>query len=104
MIQPGPGTYNREVLHKSSSGVKIGKRNNETLKVGFLNDKVIDKNPGPGAYHSKVVKLKGGKMTTKSTRFDKSNKENLPGVGAYNVSNIESVSKGSRIAYASIKL
>ena len=61
-------------MHTYSSGIKIGKHNNEMLKIGFLNEKVIDKNPGPGAYHSKVVKLKGGKMTTKSTRFDKSNK------------------------------
>jgi hypothetical protein len=103
-IQPGPGTYNRELINKSSSGVRIGKRNNETLKVGFLNEKVIDKNPGPGSYQSKVVKLKGGKMATKSTRFDKSNKENLPGVGSYNLSNMDAVSKGSKVAYASIKL
>jgi hypothetical protein len=67
-----------------------------------LNEKAIDKNPGPGAYHSKVVKLKGGKMTTQSKRFDKSNKENQPGVGAYNLNNMDVVSKGSR--YASIQL
>lgn len=91
-------------MQRSTSGVKIGNHNNETLKVGFLNDKAINQNPGPGAYHSKVVKLKGGKMTTKSTRFDSSNKENLPGVGAYNVSNMDAVSKRSKIAYASIKL
>ena len=82
----------------------IPKRNNETLKVNFLNEKIINKNPGPGAYQSKVVKLKGGKLSSTSTRFDKANKENLPGVGAYNLSNMEVVSKGSKIHYASIKL
>ena len=66
---------------------------------------MIGHNPGPGAYQSKVVKLKGGKMSTKSKRFDKSNKENMPGVGAYNInSNLDSVSKGTKPNYASIKL
>ena len=95
MIQPGPGTYNRDILHKSTSGIKIGKKNNENLKVGFLNEKAIANNPGPGAYHAKVVKLKGGKISSKSTRFDKSNKENQPGVGTYNLSDLDYVSKGS---------
>jgi len=91
-------------MQKSSSGVKIGNRNNEGLKVGFLNEKAIDSNPGPGAYQSKVVKLKGGKLTANSKRFDKSNKENLPGVGRYNLSNQDAVSKGSKVGYASINL
>ena len=66
---------------------------------------MIENNPGPGAYQSKVVKLKGGKLPSKSKRFDKSNKENMPGVGAYNInSNLDSVSKGVKTAYASIKL
>lgn len=72
--------------------------------MGFLNEKVIGENPGPGAYQSKVVKLKGGKMSTKSKRFDKSNKENMPGVGAYNLNNLDSVSKGTKVNCASINL
>jgi hypothetical protein len=40
------------------------------LPVEFLNSKAISPNPGPGAYPVKVVKLKGGKMTTKSKRFE----------------------------------
>jgi len=54
------------------------------LKVEFLNEKAINPNPGPGAYHPKLVKLRGGKMTTQSRRFEKHNKENMPGPGAYN--------------------
>lgn len=59
----------------------------------FLNEKAISKNPGPGAYHPKVVKLKGGKMTTKSKRFETHNKENMPGPGSYNSENLDFVSK-----------
>lgn len=61
-------------MHKSTSGIKIGNKNNECLKVGFLNEKAINKNPGPGAYHSRVVKLKGGKLASNSKRFSGANK------------------------------
>ena len=67
-----------------------------------MNQKAITDNPGPGAYQSKVVKLKGGKMSTQSKRFDKHNKENMPGVGAYNTNNMDVVSKGTKLT--SIKL
>ena len=46
----------------------------ESLRVGFLNEKAINKNPGPGTYHSKVVKLKGGKLVSNSKRFSGANK------------------------------
>jgi hypothetical protein len=55
---------------KSNVSIKIGKRNNVNLPVEFLNSKAINPNPGPGAYPVKMVKLKGGKMTTKSKRFE----------------------------------
>lgn len=69
VIKPGPGAYQKDILQKSGSSVKIGTSQNENLSIGFLNEKVISKNPGPGAYYPKVVKLKGGKLTTNSKRF-----------------------------------
>jgi hypothetical protein len=44
----------------------------------------------------KVVKLKGGKMATKSKRFDEPGKENFrPGPGTYSSTNLDAVSRGS---------
>lgn len=84
-MQPGPASYNPpDKIFKTNSSIKIGTKNNETLNVQFLNDKSIKETPGPGAYKPKVIKIKGGKMTTKSKRFDKLDKQNRPGPGAYN--------------------
>ena len=66
-----------------------------------MNSKAISTNPGPGAYPVKVVKLKGGKMTTQSKRFDELGKENHhPGPGTYSTTNMDAVSKGgSRVSF-----
>jgi hypothetical protein len=66
-----------------------------------LNNKAISNNPGPGAYPIKIVKLKGGKITTKSKRFDDLGKENhQPGPGAYSSTNFDALSKGgSRVSF-----
>lgn len=40
------------------------------MNIEFLNDKAINETPGPGAYKNKVIKIKGGKMTTKAKRFE----------------------------------
>lgn len=104
-IQPGPASYKTEVSRKTSA-VRIGKQNNQNVSVEFLNEKAINKNPGPGAYQSKVVKLKGGKITTKGARFEE-NKENRPGPGTYNTNYVpmDAVSKGgSRIRTSTITL
>lgn len=70
-MKPGPASYNPPTkIFKTSSSIKIGTRNNETLNIEFLNDKAINETPGPGAYKHKVIKIKGGKMTTKAKRFE----------------------------------
>lgn len=100
-MQPGPGNYSTNEEHfKTNASIKIGKRNNEGLAVEFLNSKAINPNPGPGAYPVKVVKLKGGKLTTQSKRFEDPGKENFrPGPGSYSSTNLDAVSRGgSRVS------
>jgi hypothetical protein len=64
----------------------------------------LSKNPGPGAYQPKVVKLKGGKMSTNSKRFCRDNKENLPGPGTYNLAYTSDVmSKAPKITLKTSK-
>jgi hypothetical protein len=69
-MQPGPAAYQTESFYKSTSSIKIGKSKNENVRIEFLNEKAINSNPGPGAYQSKVVKLKGGKLNATCKRFN----------------------------------
>lgn len=64
----------------------------------FLNEKKIKATPGPGAYKQKVVKLKGGKMSTQSRRFPDHDKENRPGPGSYESTDLDGVSRGSKVS------
>ena len=103
-IQPGPGTYNSGQLYKSNSSVRLGGSSSNSLRIQFLNDKSLSKNPGPGAYQPKVVKLKGGKMCTNSKRFERDNKENQPGPRTYNLAYTSDItSKAPKITLKTTK-
>ena len=64
----------------------------------FLNQKKIKPTPGPGTYKHKVVKLKGGKMSTQSNRFPDYGKDYRPGPGSYESTDLDGVSRASKVS------
>ena len=73
------------------------------MSVEFLNPKKIKPTPGPGTYKPKVVKIKGGKLTTQSKRFNDDNKENRIGPGSYESADLDAISRVSSMTVSVVK-
>ena len=111
---PGPGTYyiSHSFINKSFNSNEIMDHNNERFKSK------IDDTPGPGTYNfvnndikylKKIKKL--GKIINKSNReeekrkmqrkkkINKGKKEDAPGVGTYNINEVNSIDYKIKMKY-----